>query len=64
MSIWRIEPLDQILNPKIFVTSKEQNFINQLWADSPEMSYLNDNASFWENLEEESYFNLKNAMEG
>ena len=64
MSIWRTEPLDQILNPKIFITSKEQDFINQFLADSPEMSYLSDDASFWENLDEESYSNLENAMEG
>ena len=35
MSIWITEPLDQILNLKIFVTSEEQNFINHIWADSP-----------------------------
>ena len=33
-------------------------------TDSPEMSYLNDVASFWGNLDEESLFNLENAMEG
>ena len=46
MSIWRTEPLDKILNLKFFITSEEQNFINQLWADSPEMSYASDDASF------------------
>ena len=64
MYIWRIEPLDKILNPKIFITSEKQDFINQLWADSPEMFYISDDASFWENLDEESYANLENAMEG
>ena len=64
MSIWRTKPLDQIFNPKIFITSENEDFINQLWSDSPEISYLNDDASFWENLDEESYFNLENAMEG
>ena len=64
MSIWRTEPLDQIFNPKIFITSEEKDFINQLWADLLEMSYLSDDASFWENLDGESYFNLENAMEG
>ena len=63
MSIWRTEPLDQILNPKIFITSEEPDFINQLCADSPEMSYLNDDASFWENIDEESYSNLENVVE-
>ena len=45
-SIWRIEPLDLILNSKIFVTSEEENFINQLWAYSQEMSYSSEDASF------------------
>ena len=64
MAIWRIKPLDKIFNPKIFITSEEQDFINQLWADSPEMSYLGDDASLWENLDDENYANLENAMEG
>ena len=63
MSIWRTEPLEKNLNPKIFITFEEQDFINQLWADSPEMSYVSDDASVWENLDEESYANLENAME-
>ena len=45
MSIWRTEPLDKILNPKFFITSEEQDFINPLWTYSPEMSYLSDDAS-------------------
>ena len=28
MSIWRTKPLDKILNPKIFITSEAQDFIN------------------------------------
>ena len=28
MSIWRTNPLDQILNPEIYITSEEQDFIN------------------------------------
>ena len=64
MSIWRTEPLEKSLNPKSFITSEEQNFINQIWADSPEMSYVSDDASFWENLDEETYANFENAMEG
>ena len=46
MSIWRTKPLEKILNPKTFRTSEEQDFINQLWADLPEMSYISDNANF------------------
>ena len=30
MSIWRTKPLDQIFNPKVFVTFEEKDFINQL----------------------------------
>ena len=36
MSIWRTETLAQIFNQKFFVTSEEEYFINQFWADSPE----------------------------
>ena len=64
MSIWRTKPLEKNLNPKIFITSEEQDFINQLWADSPEMSYVSDDGNFWENLDVESFANLENAMEG
>ena len=64
MSIMRTKPLDKILNPKIFITSEEQDFIKQLWADSLEMSYVSDDANFWEILDAESYVNLENAMEG
>ena len=64
MSIWRTKPLEKMLNPKIFITSEEQDFINQFWADSPEISYVSDDANFWENLDAESYANLENAMEG
>ena len=62
MSIWRTKPLEKNFNPKFFITFEEQDFINQLWADSPEMFYVNDDANFWENLDEESYVNLENAM--
>ena len=64
MSIWRTNPLEKILNPKFFITSEEHDFINQLWADSPEMSYVSDDANFWKSLDAESYANLENAMEG
>ena len=63
MSIWRTEPLEIILNPKFFITSEEEEFLNQLWVDSPELSHVSDEANFWENLDEESYANIKNAME-
>ena len=65
MSIWRNKPLKHIIIPKPFTTSKEQDFITELSVDIPEpSSYLNDDASFWENLDDESYHNLQNAMEG
>ena len=63
MSIWRIKTLEKNLNPKFFISSEEQDFINQLWENSLEMSYVSDDASVWENLDEESYANLENAME-
>ena len=30
MSILKTEPLDQIFNPKFFITSEKKDFINQL----------------------------------
>ena len=65
MSIWRNKPLEHIIFPKPFITSKEQDFITELSVDIPEpFSYLSDDALFWENLDDESYHNLQNAMEG
>ena len=64
MSIWKTQPLEKIFNPKIFITSEEQDFINQLWADSSEMSYVSDDANFWDSLDTESYANVENAMKG
>ena len=65
MSIWRNKPLERIIFPKPFITSEEQDFITELSVDIPEPSpYLNDDASFWEKLDDESYHNLQNAMEG
>ena len=64
MSIWRTQPLEKNFNPKNFITSEEQDFINQLWADSPEISYVSDDANFWESLDAESYAKVENAMEG
>ena len=65
MSIWRNKPLEYIIVPKPFITSKEQDFITELSVDIPEpSSYLSDDALFWKNLDNESYHNLQNAMEG
>ena len=63
MSIWRTQPLEKIFNPKFFITS-EEDFINQLWADSPEISYVSNDANFWESLDTKSFTNVESAMEG
>ena len=64
MSIWRNKPLEHIIVPKPFITLEEQDFIIELNVEIPKpSSYLNDEASFWENLDDESYYNLQNAME-
>ena len=64
MSIWRNKPLEHIIVPKPFTTSEEQVFITELNVDIPEpYSYLNDDALFWDNLDDENYHNLQNAME-
>ena len=64
MSIWRNKPLEHIIVPKPFITPEEQDFIIELNVEIPKpSSYLNDEASFWENLDDESYYNLQNAME-
>ena len=65
MSIWRNKPLEHIIVPKPLTTPQKQDFITELSVEIPEpSSYLNDNALFWENLDDESYYNLTNAMEG
>ena len=65
MSIWRNKPLEHIIVPKPLINPQEQDFITELSVGIPESSsYLNDDASFWENLDDESYYNLKKAMEG
>ena len=65
MSIWRNEPLKHIIVPKPVITSEEQDFITELDVDIPEpSSYLSDDALFWDNLDDESYHNLQNALEG
>ena len=65
MSIWRNKPLEHIIVPKPFINSEEQDFITELSVEIPKpSSYLNDDALFWENLNDESYYNLQNAMEG
>ena len=64
MSIWRNKPLKHIIVPKPFITSEEQDSITELSVEIPEpSSYLRDDALFWENLDDESYYNMKNAME-
>ena len=60
MSIWRNKPLEYIIVPKPIITPLEQDSIIELPEPS---SYLSDDASFWENLDHESYYNLQNAME-
>ena len=57
--------LEHIIVPNPFITSEEQDFITELSVEIPKpSSYLNDDALFWENLNDESYYNLQNAMEG
>ena len=64
MSIWRVKPLEHIIVPNPFITSEEQDFITELSVDILEpSSYLSDDALFWDNLDDESYHNLQNAME-
>ena len=65
MSIWKNKPLEHIIVPKPFITSEEQNFITELSVDIPEpSSYLSDDVLFWENLDDESYHNMQNEIEG
>ena len=49
----------KILNKKIFITSEEQDFINQLWADSLELSYVSDDTNFWESPDADVGFMLQ-----
>ena len=59
MSIWRNKPLEHIIVQKPLITPKEQDFITELSVKIPEpSSYLSDDALFWENLDNESYYNL------
>ena len=65
MSIWKNKHLEHIIVPKPLIPPQEQDFIIELSVEIPEpSSYLNDDASFWENLDHESYYNLQKAMEG
>ena len=65
MSIWRNKPLEHIMVPNPFIISEEQDFITELSVKIPESSSdHNDDALFWENLDDESYYNMENAMEG
>ena len=59
MFIQRNKPLEHIIVLKPFITSEEQDFIIELDVELPEpSSYLSDDALFWENLDNESYYNL------
>ena len=65
MSIWRNKPLEHIIVPKPLIIPQNQDFIIELVVEIPEQSsYISDDASFWENLDDESYYNLQNEMEG
>ena len=65
MSIWRNKPLEHIIVPKPLIIPQDQDFIIELEVEIPEPSfYLSANVSFWENLDDESYYNMQNAMEG
>ena len=57
MSIWRNKPLEHIIIPKPFITLEEQDFITELSVEIPKpSSYLNNDALFWENFDDESYY--------
>ena len=63
MSIWRNKHLEHIIVPKPFITPEEQDFITELSVELLEpSSYLSDDTSFWENLDDKSYYNMQNAM--
>ena len=65
MSIWKNKLLEHIIVPKPLITPQEKDFIIELNVKILEPSfYLSTNVSFWENLDDESYYNLQNAMEG
>ena len=59
MSIWRNKPLEYIIVSKPFITPEKQDFITELSVELPEPSSCHsDDASFWGNLDDESYYNL------
>ena len=65
MSIWRNKPLEHIIVSKPFITFEEHNFITELSVEIPEpSSCLSDDVLFWDNLDDESHYNMQNAMEG
>ena len=64
MSIWRNQPLEHIIVTKPFTTLEKKKFYIKLIVKLPEpSSYLNNDATFWDSLDEECYQNLQNAME-
>ena len=64
MFIWN-QPLDEVLTLKLFITPEEEKIITQLTMNFPNLTFfLSDDASFWENKDEEGLLNLQNALEG
>ena len=64
MFILRNKPLEHILIPKPFTIPEEEDFITKLSIQLPEQSsYLSDEATFWDSLDEKGYQNLQNALE-
>ena len=65
MSIWRNQPLEHIIVTKPFTTlEKKKRFYIKPIVKLPEpSSYLNNDTTFWDSLDEECYQNLQNAME-
>ena len=58
MFIWRNKPLEHIIVPKHLIAPQEQDFITKLSVKVPKSSsYLSDDTSFWENLDDECYYN-------
>ena len=52
------QPTPSRVVPKPFITPQEQDFITELSVKVPKLSsYLNDDTSFWENLDDECNYN-------
>ena len=66
MFIRRNKPLEHIIVLKPFITFEEHDFITELSEKKipKPSSYLSDDTLFWGNLDDESYYNMQNAMEG